>query len=341
MKNFIKLIFIIVLVFLTSICFAGQVEEYNELKDNVLEPITAHFSDSSSLSRLISIKMIEMQKMNGKVVDPTHIKLMIMKDRARSEVREEVGSKRFEEMDKIIPLFCQKYSKRTFTGLQPDFAKDLLTTLVSVAWDYNVANCEAQMRIVLIALDFNRLNYAVRGQKWLFKEAAVVKAKPPGDHYFVLVQGLSDTMFAVDPWSRKVTILEDTATKLSAISADPLINDYPDPQKKLNKLFEASDDKGIKYYDEIYVRENTEWILRRDVTIGYEQFVNTFDPAPKRATASDKAIDIQEIKDKNLHMEDLYNHLEFPSWQVEYKQLFIKTNVPKRRNPEDESILDL
>ncbi|MCC2624495.1 MAG: hypothetical protein K0R14_368 [Burkholderiales bacterium] len=55
MKNFINLIFIIILVFLTPICFANVEEEYAELKFAILDPINANFSESNSITRLVSL----------------------------------------------------------------------------------------------------------------------------------------------------------------------------------------------------------------------------------------------------------------------------------------------
>lgn len=330
MKNWFRFTYIAILMISSSMCFAGQKEEYDELRYNVLEPITAHFGDSSSLTKLISSEMIEMQKSGWKIKNPKATSID-MRNEARAAVRTKIGGARFDEMDKTIPGFCKQYTERPFHGSKQEWVKDVLATVISVAWDYKVANCEAYIRIVLLALNFNRLNNAQLYSS-LFKEAAVVKAKPPSDHYFVLVEGKSGTMFAVDPWIGQVTIL-DGVTKLSAITANPLIKDYPPKTlNKLNKLFESSDDNGVAYYDEIYVGKTTQWILRRDIPIGYEQFVYTYDPAPENAHSPERVIDIQDVKDKNLHMEDIYTHLRFPSWKVEYKKLFVK---PRGSNPKE------
>ncbi|MCC2624323.1 MAG: hypothetical protein K0R14_196 [Burkholderiales bacterium] len=354
MKNLVKLIFIATLVFSSSVCLAGKVEEMNELKNNILEPIITHFSDSSSMSRLTSLKLIEMQKADGKFQNLDTNALTHKRTIAMEKVYKEIGKDQYERLAKVA-IFCKKYTDRPFTGTPEESTKDFLLTFVSVAWQNNFASCNIYARTVLLAIAFNNLNNVKQGKSLLFREAAAVQTESGfGDHSFVVVEGMSGTMYAIDPWIREVKILYG-AKKLSDIPfIPPFIYSFTDDNqnKILNKLFRVEgEDKNTWYYDEVYVREDTKWRLRRDMSLSYQLLANNYDPDPdKKGTL--QVLDMkylenylqfstQPVKEKKniLHMEDIYNQLKpyfEKSWKAPYEQLFFKNT-----NPREEAIEDL
>lgn len=221
-------------------------------------------------------------------------------------VRKRLGDERMKEIKREDER-CLKYGEKFFDS------SDALATCLSSSWGYKVANCNFYSRMVMTAFAFNLRNHWVQRKQFLFKEAVMVVNKTgTGDHVFVLVEGNSGAMFVVDPWIRQVIQLEDVI-KLSAFARHPLIVPYPDA-KALNSLFSVSY-QGTVYYDETYVNENTKWILRRNDSQAIERFVNTY-------------YDSTSKKDNELNMRDIYTYLRgyFPGWQLEYEELFPKSN---------------
>jgi hypothetical protein len=325
-------------MFFSFLCFAEVTEkekaidaEFKQLNDEIITPISNRFDEFSSLTRLISEEMIKMQK-NGLVINDTPDNLLKAKEIAKATIRKRIGNERYMALYDTVPGKCDQLTKRPvsappFNGSKQIFQKDLLAKLMEIALTYNSANCAAQMRFTVMALKFNWMNKKRLNQPLMFKKMVVVQADPKtGDHLFVLVEGKDGTIFAVDPWFRKVKKV-DGATKLSDIASDEMISPYPKPEL-LTNLFAEFDDNGKVYYDQIYVSEKTQWRLRWDITIGFETLANTYDPAPKQA---------HQVGDLNYiaHMEDIYNmlknNMKFTDWTSEYDKLpFTDSEKPKR-----------
>src|SRR5579863_7723108 len=163
MKNLARLVCVVILVFLSSTCFAGETEEKNELEHNILEPIITHFKDSSSLSRLSSIKLIDMQKTDGKFQNLDTNALNSKRLIAADKVRQEIGDDQYKKLN-TVAAFCKKYVDRPFTGTPEEATKDFLLTFVSVAWQNNFASCNIYARTVILAISFNNLNNVKQGK---------------------------------------------------------------------------------------------------------------------------------------------------------------------------------
>jgi|SRR6185437_61570 len=327
MKNFYRIFFVIILLFFSSWCFAITeqekmiAKEEAELNNEIIRPIAERFDEKSSFTGLISEEMIRMQE-NGLVFDSTNKEIRAMeviqaKEIAKRTIYKEIGEKRYKEMSITMPEICEKFSNRSvsdppFYGSHEKFHKDIVAKYLDAALRYNSANCAIQMRMAVVILEFNRINKIRLNQPLLFDQVVVVRATPKyGDHWFVLVQGKSGTVFAVDPWFRKVIKLKG-APKLSEITTDL----YPN-HKLLTSLF-AVRYNGKEYYDEAYVREDTQWSLRRDIATAYNDFVDTDDPAPE---SPHKVSDLNYI----AHMEDIYNmlikNMKFANWPAKYNEL--------------------
>lgn len=297
MKILAKIVFASVLLVLNSVCFADALEEELELNSDILVPIICHFNDSSSLTKCVSTKLIDQQKKDKMLLNRFEV-LSIYSNVAAS--LKDYGVK----LDAIREASaCPKGDKNQLT------ASGLANSL-KLAWELKVSNCGEYSLLVMIIFEFNRMNNYLLGKPLNFKEAMFVTTKgKTGDHVFVLIEGLSGTMFAVDPWIWKVTKLEPSFMKLPDIhkgnhSLDTI--DIPAQlNQKINQLY-GSNSKASTYYDMIYLQANTKWNL--DIT------------------RSKKIYDL--IHEQNKEMKELYDtlrfsdRLRFPQWVMEYDELF-------------------
>jgi hypothetical protein len=317
LKKFVKLACVVAILLSTSICYAGKEEdaaaEEAQLNSEILAPITNHFSDSDSYSRLYSLALIKLQQDKyGKIRDATRktitdeatemVDTELSKDCEKSKLCSQFENRKNEM--KYVENMCGKYYYVANEG-----SMDAFTSSLSLAWGHNIVTCNFYTRMVLTAFFFNQMNNLRQGKPWLFKKAEAVRTAPKtGEHVFVLIEGKSGAMFAVDPWIRKVVRLNGV-TRLSKIPYEAH-EDYPyENSEELNILF-AHLHKGIAYYDEKYVSQKTKWTIEVGLSDQINGFVHLQDNGPQR-----KGI---------LRMRDLYMYLypKFPSWNLGYDELF-------------------
>lgn len=266
----VKLILILVSIFGTSICFATQAEEIAELQNYVLTPIVENFSKGKgSPSEQLSKAIIAMEVTENRQFTRNHVIDLLNKGV-------------FDAVIKDTPtMLCHNITD----------TEDFVTKYLE-AWKIAIASCGINTNFVLIALEFNQMNRIEQGKLPLFKIVVKVSAIKPSDHTFVLVEGMSGTMYAVDAWMQKVVILSPEFTKLSHMKS-PLL-DFKDI-KSLNILFSKP------FYDAYYVNAATVWMIDTEKT--------------------KKTIDI--VTKHNLDMEIFYNTLKhsFPEWRLPYSKL--------------------
>jgi len=346
MKKLTKLICIVALLFSVPTCFAGEKEKAAELAalksdilDPIIDPITGNPptvdnppAASSSYSRLLSLKMIEIQKARRKKITDKHDMELVEKT-AEEAIRADIGAARFQEIQKGYAA-CSKFYEDIARGSQEAFARYL-----AEAWIYKNTPCYFYTYMTLTAFMFNHKNSLVpgNGKPWLFKQIVTVMTTPEtGDHRLVLVEGKSGTVFVIDPWFPKIEELNGV-TKLSEIPYYPSNNAYYPNSEALNNLFGDSD-SGITYFDEKYVNEKTKWVvLWQDVRLFDKWFNEDF------GTNVDISKSLKENKKITVHMEDIYNafRYDFPAWQADYKDLYPKSGVAKtelehKNHPEKE-----
>lgn len=327
MKNIFRLIYIAILLLSAPMCFAGETEEEVELNSKVLVPITKYFSESSSLSRLVSLGMIEAQKKDGQIKNATEAELK--HTQILNEVIGNLDAKRLKEIAETKDV-CKKYLTNAIIGN----STDSYAAFLSNSWAHKAATCDFYTRMVITAFAFNEMNDKILKTKLkqplLFKKIAMIQTAPgTGDHMFVIVEGNSGTMFAVDPWIHKVVKLNDF-TKLSSMPDKELYEINLSDANQLNALF-GHEYKSKIYYDEYFVGKNTKWLLNRKFNKHAEDFVYNYDNRPHSK--------VNPLKDNFLTMKDIYNYLRhnFPGWQLEYDELFaanIKSKDEEYKRPE-------
>lgn len=244
MKNLIKLLFICTLVLSYVVCYAGEADELAELQTAILIPITKNFNEDSSLTKKMSKAII-----NQEIATKTHYKkeqiMAVIHGIIRGGLREEDVDAYAREVSEV----CE---------IEPTVNK-LINKYVK-SWVWKKSNCVNYANFVIVAFEFNQMNKQItRGEKLLFREARYVETYGnTGMHVFVLVEGVSGTIFAVDPWIHKIVPLP-VFPKLSAIH-EPIYELSGAENAQLSRLFGVMDKaSGEVYYDVKYVNFDTKW----------------------------------------------------------------------------------
>lgn len=314
MKNLVRLVLCLVLVFSASVCFAGVKEDAEELELNseILNPINSNFGESASLSRLLSIKLIEMKKKRGEARDSDEEDSRL--DEAESAIESELGLTRVSEMHKITDV-CEKYAVSVFDP-HIDNAVGSFAISLSLSWHKKIANCNTYTNLVMFAFEFNQMNNTLLGKDSRFEEAVIAETNVDGNHILVLVQGKSGAMFVVDPWIQQVIKLKNVI-KLSEVDhsrpTPPYLSSF-----SLSSLFGQRYNDKV-YYAEIFVDRNTEWNLNLKSTKTIQDFAHI----------------------NNSDMKSFYESLDggkpsrkFPVWQLGYDKLVPKSGEVKHKEPD-------
>jgi hypothetical protein len=245
----IRLLFILILAFSSALCFADAKEEEAELNVAILDPIINHFPEDSSYTRMKSKAILKYEK---------NKKIQFNKKEAYDYIKEKERSGELTSRDSDYDCLWDTLDEIDSTN------SDGFAARWGTSWHMNVIQCSGYANLALITFYFNMMNYKIRGEQPMFNGAVFVGARgDTGNHVFILVEGVSGTIFAVDPWIRKVIRL-DGFIKLSPLLSNPqgAVYDLKDPYNGLlNHLFSEEGDNGIRYYDALYVNAGTKWFL--------------------------------------------------------------------------------
>lgn len=265
-------------------CFAGANEEEAELNQAILHPIIDHFLKDSSYTRKISKQIISHEVNLGKQLD---------RNEAAEYLENILESEPFTNDAYECAWKAQDIIDDRFDS--ENFAKRYL-----LAWQNKIGQCYDFTRLALIAFYFNMMNYKIAhpGVTPMFKAAFLTETVgDTGHHLFMLVEGTSGTIFAVDPWAGQVTTVPEL-TRLPAILSsdkeDRLVYRLgPHDNKRINLLFSQP------YYDVRYVNSDTQWRLQ--------------------IYSTNKVREMAEGGCGNIKI--LYDTLRFPRWQTNYTVL--------------------
>jgi|GEM_PF-2530169 len=266
MNKLVKLLFLVTLVFIANVGFATGDEalrnammvngeklapgEELELLNTLLSPITTNFTDKSSLTKLLSNKIIESQINAKRAFTIDAIGELVEKVKADPEFN--------DENRKVIDdaISCTSGSSKSEL-----FARKYIKN-----WQNSVANCRDYVDLVLIAFNFNMMNIKAQGKIPRFQGAVYIKTiGDTGDHGLVLVQGKSGYVFVVDPWLRKIINLGPDFFEFLTDMDNEKLNVLPDAYNLLLNRQLGTFDKDTKktYYDVLYVGPKTKWTLDR------------------------------------------------------------------------------
>jgi hypothetical protein len=241
----IKILTVVVLSFISILCFADAAEEERELNEAVLQPIINHFPEDSSHTRVMSKMLIKYEMDKNIQLEPAA---------AKEKANEFAANPPFNDFDySCAREAMQDIDTRGIAGFAAKWG---------LAWHMGIIQCDGYARLALITFYFNMMNYRANNEKPIFKKAALVgTVRGSGDHIFMLAQGDSGTMFAVDPWIRVVKKLPNSFVKLSNVGLFTPKELSPDENKLLTGLFGMADLNGKVYFDGKYVNVNTMWVL--------------------------------------------------------------------------------
>lgn len=279
----IILIFKLVLIFSISTCFANVVDEQKEL-NTIYVPIVTHFANAQgSPPQRLSDSIIAAEVAQNKQFSKSKVHEMVKKGYFADTVDDDKFLDCKDELVKLkgkidVAVYVDNYLK---------------------LWNLKTLTCNMYANITLIAYEFNRMNYE-QDKPPLFYAASIVYSMPKtGDHGFVLVEGTSGTMYALDPSYKKMAILKNFP-KLSNMSCYGRISLTHSVYLNFT-LFRKP------FYDVFYINYDTMWRLHAINTQNILNLVHT----------------------KNEHMKIFYETLRpnFPQWKYKYDDLFNKSLV--------------
>lgn len=292
-----RLIFTVMMLFTSTVCFAGADEEEKELNATILTPILEHFPETSSIRKVLSNKIIAQE--------------IIAKKQFSEYEAERISSKLMKNDPQLISMNAKCEAEGSDIDDENDSVyEEVLNQELLSTWHKKSLNCGTYSALVLTIFEFNQRNQAIQRKHVAFKAARIILSlDSTGDHAFVLIEGISGTMFVVDPWIRKVIRLSPKFAHIIPLTYKVVnLNDVQNLE--INSFFSKP------YYDMIHVIDKTRW------TIDNENSANIFDA----------------IHTYNKPMKKLYNTLKpnFPLWSLGYKDMFPQkcSGTLKRPAPE-------
>ncbi|MCC2625148.1 MAG: hypothetical protein K0R14_1021 [Burkholderiales bacterium] len=305
----IKLLFIIVLIFSSMMCFATIEEdaaaEETELREAVLNPIINHFPVKSSYTWRVSQAILEQEKSEKRQFDI---------DKAKEYLRELSEMPGFKDTDyNCIWKEITEMGDRDINGF---VARTIL------AWQTKVIQCGGYADLAMLTFNFNMMNYKAQGISPIFKEAVyAVVVKDTGDHVLILVEGRSGTMFAVDPWIRNVIKLPNFPGLSNINFSNGKYYLKPQENKQLSSLFASADENGKLYYDVMFVDKYSNWVLDRMYSLKISCVARSGGPIKTM------------YEDLNLANAQFPKRVPwFPRWQLDYDRL-IPSPAKKEPSP--------
>jgi hypothetical protein len=233
MKNVIRSLFLVILVFSTNICFAGEKEEADELEKNLLIPIVTHFAGSKgSVTDQVSSIIMDKQKLEKRQFTREDIQ-KLQAAGVFGELTDSECSKGIRDSRNVINIknFVEAYK---------------------MSWGNKDARCGRLAVFTLMAFEFNVLsNPEIKAN---FRSIRIVAAMArTGDHATILVEGKSGITFVVDPWIKSIAKLPPTFPLLSSLTSFNTMFMREEYIKPINLLF------SIPYYDVVHVNYDTIW----------------------------------------------------------------------------------
>lgn len=268
MKVLVRVFFVSVMLVSAFTCFANEAAELRELNNMILYPITRHFNESSSITKCMSLEIMKFQIQNKRQANQVDF----------DQLWSELESK---------PWFCEAESNivtaRSHMGCPLNLVKSVSITGFAKShqtfWQLQAANCGELSEFALIAFTFNWINNEKMQQPHLFKKAVLVTTKAKtGDHQLLLVEGVSETLFVVDPWLRSVLPLKKYFPLTGFIigqeisSSPKMVDMIPLSERMNSQLTSLYRDKDSGYYDGYSVVKNTQWVLQ----VAYSKRIQSF-----------------------------------------------------------------
>ncbi|MCE3268902.1 MAG: hypothetical protein K0R49_1154 [Burkholderiales bacterium] len=283
-----KLFLLSALFSITSLCFATQADDEEfELRQQILNPIYKNFESNPlhAPGKLRAEQLINKQIEEKKTKYDYNSLQEVPWD---EEVRDAYQA--LEDIHK---------ARRVGVNLKELLSANFFAEEAKTAWDMRAGTCNDYADLVKIIFEFNMLNDEENETPSSFKKAIYIKAEadfsshPPssGNHVFILIEGNSGTVFAVDAFENKITRLR---TNFIAT-----ITDKDDPEGKGVKL-----SKGVSteltelfsqhgHFDQIFIRPQTRWRVMPAFSTLRRNQIRTYDPSMAKLY---KSLQFQQFK---------------------------------------------
>lgn len=274
MRKLIKAFYILILILNATLCFAGADEEEDRLNSVVLAPILKNYTISSSIEGLRHLYIKKAQIAKGRQFSADELdeflKVLAKKppfnDYKLKCAYEDMRGKWRRDLE-----HGDSDHENSSDDEYPASAAEIFSENLRMSWNNKMANCGEYAYLVVIILEFNRMNI-IRSKMHRFFEKVVLvhSVRGTGDHVFVLVKGVSGIIFAVDPWLRKVKRLEGLNDIPSTLIKDEEIFLNKQENLMLNEqLFKDP------YYDIFYVNKETQWFFDIQTSAAIENYAHT------------------------------------------------------------------
>lgn len=273
----LKLFFILMLGFLNSLCFASDKEEETRLQE-ITAILVEHLNVDWSPTKL----------MHGAMIDYAAENKMAFDEKEAEEARPFVEAQVAKHVDvskcfsgNIITKYIEASNKnpKDREVLAKVFVQPLVTTLRR-SKDDRFIYCHQIAFYTFNSIIFDNMNKQAAGEKPLFTSIAFLSTtRETGDHLAVIVGGASGVVYLIDPWAKKFSVIKEFSKKsgwkneLQKSSLDlrlPPLHLKENLNTPINALYK---EKG--YYDMLFVKPNTQWMLYMAVSNHMRQLIQT------------------------------------------------------------------
>lgn len=315
-RSVFNILFVLVLVFSNTLCFAGEKEE--------LERLTAITTILSEVVPVVPTKIIHDLMIKAAVERGKAFDLVEADQFTKWSVRtmKAKGVDWSKCQSNIVNQYIDNFKKNpeNVEALAQVFVEPLVGTL-RLPLNNRMAKCQQLAVYAFNIIVFDLMNDMAEKKKPLFTTVSFMATLPgTGDHLATVVRGSSGIVYLVDPWANKVVIIKDFSKKsgwMSEVWQTSLDVTKPALSLKENlnpTIAKEYEDQG--FYDMVFVSSTTKWELLMSLSNNMRQLVQSH----------------------NSKIGPLYAELKpyFTWWQLPYDSLFGITATKEKKEKEKE-----
>ncbi|MCC2644237.1 MAG: hypothetical protein K0R94_15 [Burkholderiales bacterium] len=273
MKKIMKLFLLSALFSITSLCFATQADDEEfELRQQILNPIFEHFQSNPLHA---PGKLRAEQLINKQIEEKTKYDYNSL-EKVPWDTNVKNAYQKLEDIHK---------ERRIGVNLNELVSSKFFAEGAKTAWDMKSGTCNDYADLVKIIFEFNILNDEENDTPSFFTKAIYIKAEADegrhtptsGNHVFILIQGKSGTLFAVDAFENQIKRLRTNFLDTIKDEEDKDgrgVKLSPEVSKKVTELFSQD---GV--YDILYIRPKTQWLVTPLFSKLRRNQIRTYDPS--------------------------------------------------------------
>lgn len=264
-----KLLFILMLVFINTICFADEEHEQQRL-DFIVKQILTKVNLGRSTTRLAHNELIKQQIKLQRHYEYNNLG-KVMPDIFKKIYK--AGVDATCKFDNITVHYINSSSDEQYAQIIIDPLYKIWVTPL----DKQLSICDHYAYLAFSAVVFDIKNETGKN---LFKSTVLMYALDnTGNHIATIVEGVSGNVYLVDPWAEKVIKIPEFTEKSEwknkvRLSRQTIQNGFLLNENLSDEITKMYAESG--YYDVAYIRPNTQWVLLIKLSEHISQLMQTY-----------------------------------------------------------------